>query len=231
MHRNNRYAVADVHRFRVGGLIVLGGCASRGVASGPADAPGTATWIVVWLAVALAAGTIGALLTRVENPPRGGARLAWAALATSAGTALVGSAVLAGVAIRSSTLADAAARGEPLEGTSLLRLSVIDGDVRFYSLMLLLVGFLGGGLVLLLTLAARFARGADPVERWIASAVLMVELGASAYALARVVDGERAWPYLVAAIHLPLLALALAACWPRRSQHPRPQDRVQPVHA
>ena len=193
------------------GAAGVAGCADREVAAGPESTPGTGTWVAVWVAAGLATVVLGLLLAR--GP--GGARLAAVLLTVQAGASVVVTAVLAGLAIRSWPLADAKAAGEVASGTSLLNVSVIDGDPRFYSLMLLAVVVLGSLLALLLTMAARFARRDDVAERWTAAVVLGFELLATGYAIAVIRHGERPWPYVVVAAHLPLVLAALVTCIPR----------------
>ena len=182
------------------------------------------------MAAGLAIVVLGALLVQVQVPSPGGDPLAATVLAVHAGAALVGGAVLAGLAVRSGPLADAKAAGTPAAATSLLRVSVTDGDPRFFTLMLVVVVLLGASLALSLTMAARFARGNDPFERFVACAVLGLELTAATYAVARVFQGQHIWPYVLAAIHLPILTVAIATCWPRRSGSPDPETRYNGRH-
>jgi len=221
MRRPPRRAIA----LATGPLLLATGCAHRGTAAGPTTPPGAGTWVLVWVAAALAATVLGALLAQVRFPIVGGAPLATGVLALHAGATVVGGSVLAGLAVRSWPLADAKAAGTPASGTTLLRVSVTDGDPRFFTLMLVVVLAVGGSLTLLLTVAARFANGDDRAERVAACAVLALELGAAAYAVARVVQGQRTWPYVLAAAHLPVLAVALATCWPHRSRAMDPDPR------
>lgn len=207
-----------------GGLL-LAGCANRGVASGPATEPGTGTWVLVSVAVALAIVVLGALLARLHTPAAGGDLLASTVLALHAGAALVGGALLAGLAVRSGPLANAKAAGTPVSEVSLLRVSVTDGDPRFFTLMVVLVVLLGASLTLLLTVAARNARNPDPVGRVVACAVLALELPVAAYGLARVFLGHHEWPYVLAALHVPVLTIAIATCWPRPWGSPAPETR------
>ena len=66
---------------------------------------------------------------------------------------------------------------------------------------------------MIIAVAARFAAGADPVERAIACAVLAIELGAAGYAVAA---SSAPRLVLVGAIGFRLIAIAFATCWPAR---------------
>lgn len=207
------------------GCLLLAGCVNRGVASGPSTPPGTGTWVLVAVAVALPIAVIGGLLAQLHTPSAGGASLAATVLALHAGAVVVGGAVLAGLALRSGPLADAKAAGTPASEVSLLRVSVTDGDPRFFTLMVAVVVLLAASLTLLLTVAARCARSRDPIERFVACAVLALELPVAMYGLARIFLGHHEWPYLLAAIHVPVLTVAIATCWPRSSGSPAPETR------
>lgn len=195
--------------------LALSGCAERRLVTAPSTTPSTATWTIVWAAGIAAALVIGVLLTLPAWRTREGARLAVAVLTMQAGGVVVAATVLAGAAVRSWQLIDGAP-GEP--ATALVRLSRIDGDTAFFALMLLLLA-LGAALVTAITaLVARLAAGSDPLERWVACAVIIIELGGASYCLVRLVLGAGGWPYRGGAFAFPVLALAVASCWPTR--HP-----------
>ncbi len=140
--------------------------------------------------------------------------LATSLLAAQAGSAVVGGAVLIGAALRGAHLITRPAGAE--EAASLLRLSGLDGDdAGFFRLMAGLVAVLGGLLVVVLALAARCAADADPVNRALATAVLIVEAVGCGGALVLVVLGQRGLPFTVPAAALPLVVLAAVATWPR----------------
>lgn len=205
-------------------LVVLGaipllsaGCAERGVASRPDAPPGAGTWVLVGVAVGLA---VVVLATLIGGVGRGRWTAAVGVLSFQAASVVVGGAVLAGLAIASWPLADAKASGTLEVATSLVRISVTDGDPRYYTLMLGVVAVLGPLLALLLGITARFAGGADPIERAAASTVLLLELVPATYGLLRLVQGHPTALAMLGAAHLPILALAIRSAWPRRSVAP-----------
>jgi hypothetical protein len=200
--------------------VLTGGCAERNLVAEPSSRPGAGTWVAVWVAAGLAALVIGVLLTLPVWRSSGGARLAAAVLTVQTGALAVTTAVLTGYAIRSRQLLERPADAEP--AVSLLRLSRIDGDEAFLTLMVILTVVLGSLATTLTALAARFAASTDPVERSIASTILGLELGAAAYALVRLLLGARGWPYLVGGLAAPVLAAALVSCWPRRQVELQP---------
>lgn len=193
------------------------GCAERGVASQPASSPGLGTGVLVWVAVGLAVTVLAALIGGVG---RGRWSVAVGVLSIHAASVVVGSAVLAGLAIATWPLADAKAAGTPGIATSLVRISVTDGDPRYYTLMLGVVVVLGPLLALLLAICARFAGDADPIERGAASAVLLLEVVPATYGLVRIVQGHPTGFAILAAAHLPILVLAIRAAWPHRAVDP-----------
>ena len=213
-----------------GVCLLLTGCANRGVASGPSAPQGAGTWLLVWAAAGLAVAVVAALIMRVHVPASGGARIATTVLAFHAGAVLVGGALLIGLAVRSGPLANAKAAGTPASGTSLIRVSVTDGDPRFFTLMLGVVVLLSASLALALTMAARFAHDGHVIERTVACAVLGLELVLATYGLALVFWGHREWPYVVAALHVPVLTIAIATCWPRSSGPPDSETRYNGIH-
>jgi hypothetical protein len=194
--------------------LLVGGCATRGVASGPTTEPGVATWVVIGVAASAAAAVLGLLLVHSDRR-RGGVPLVAALLALQAGGVVVGASVLVGLAVRSGQLAGRPADAEL--ASSLVRVSRLDGDGSLALLIVLLVVVLAGLTTLLLGLAARFAAGTDRVERWTVVGVLGAELLATAYAVARVASGDRAVVWMVVALQLPLVVAALVAGWPARA--------------
>ena len=207
----------SLRRVAVLGLaaITLAGCAERRLVTAPSARPSTATWTLVWVAGVTAAVVLGVLLTLPAWRARTGARVAVTLLTIQSGVVVVAGTVLGAVAVRSWQLTE-----RPLDdpATALLRLSRVDGDTAFFALILLLL-VIGAGLLATITAScARFAAGADPVERWMACAVLAVQLGASGYALGRLITGADGWPYVSGAVAFPLIAVALATCWPPRQR-------------
>lgn len=191
-----------------------GGCARRELVAAPASSPGAATWTAVWVAAALATAVVGVLLTYPAWERRTGARLAVTLLALQAGAAVVGGSVLLGLAVRSWQLVDTP-DGAPL-ARSLVRISRIDGDTALVAMIVLLVVVLSALLALVTSLAAGMAASDDPTERWAAAVVLGLELGAAGAACGALllgVDGGGA--LVVAALHLPVTAVAFATCLPR----------------
>ena len=197
-------------------LLALGtsGCAERRLVSSPAETVSTGTWAAVWCAGVLIAVLLGVLLTLPAWRTTGGARFATALFTAQAGAVTLASLLLVGVAVRSWQLIDRPVDAAPTD--ALVRLSRTDGDTAYFALMVLLVVVLGALLVTLLALGARFARSTDPVERLVACAVLAIQLGAAAYLTVLWLLGEHGWPFLGAALATPLLAIALATCWPPR---------------
>ena len=207
-------------RLVAGGLatLVLSGCAERRLVTAPSSTPSTATWTVVWAAGIAAALMVGVLLTLPAWRSRSGARVAVALLTVQAGAVAVAGTVLGAAAIRTWQLIDRPP--EDPTATALLRLSRVDGDTAFFALVVLLVVAAASLVGAITAVGARFAAGADPVERFIACAVLAIELGAAGYALVRLVLGAHGWPYLASALAFPLIALAFATCWPPRQSRP-----------
>jgi hypothetical protein len=196
-------------------VLTMTGCAERRLVAAPREAPSTATWTAVWAAGIVAAVVLGVLLTLPAWRVRGGARVAVTLLTIQSGAVVVSGMVLGSAAVRSWQLIEAPP-DEP--ATALLRLSRVDGDTAFFALVVLLL-VIGAGLLATITAtSARFAAGADRVERWLASAVLAVQLGVSAYALVRLVAGADGWLYLAGAVSFPVIAIALATCWPPRQR-------------
>lgn len=203
-------------------LLVLGGCADRGLASGPSDSPTTGTWIIVTLAAAAAAGVLAALIVLPALRP-GGSVFASGVLALQAGGVVVAGAVVVGAAVRSDQLLGRPADAE--QAASLLRLSGLDGgDSGFFNLVVVVTVVLGGLLVTALVLAARFAADADPLERVLAAGLLALEAVASVVCGVLVALGFRHAGFVLPALALPVLLLATAAAWPRdgSAEPPRP---------
>jgi hypothetical protein len=198
------------------GALVSGGCATRDLSSGPTTEPAAGTWLAVGVAALLAAGVLGVLLVRPDRRAAGhGSRLAVAVLTLHDGGLAVGSAVLVGLAVRSGQLADRPPDAEM--AVSLVRVGSIDGDGDLFALLVVALVVIGTLLTALVALAGRFSTGDDPVERWIATGVLVLELGVTAYAATLVVLGDGAVGWLVVALQLPIVVGALVAGWPTRS--------------
>jgi hypothetical protein len=196
--------------------LLASGCAERRLLTAPASQPSAGTWVAVWTATALAAGVLGVLLTLPAWRRRTGARFAVALLTAQAGAAVVGGAVLFGMATRTWQLLDHPADA-PAEA-ALLRLSRIDGDTGYFALMVLTTVAVTGLLTVVLATAARLAAADDATERWVAAAVLGLEvLVSAAGAVALVLDIDEVPLRLAATLHLPLAAAALVTCLPRSS--------------
>jgi hypothetical protein len=196
-------------------LLLLAGCADRGVISGPQPPNTTFTTCVVAVAVS---GVVAVLAALVLHPtrPRRAARLPAVLLALQAGGVVVVTAVLAGVAVRQGQLLHRPADAE--QAASLVRIGGLDGrDAGFFHLMLGTTVIVGGLLAVVLALAARFAADEDPVERGIATAVLAAEGAGGLVGLGYVVWGGTWWPLLPALLALPVLGLAIRSSWPRRA--------------
>jgi hypothetical protein len=198
------------------GALALGGCAERRLVAAPETTPSTVTWVAVCVAGVLVAALAGVLATLPVWRARGGRRLAAVVLAAQVGVVLVGGAVLTGVAVRSGQLIDTPV-DEQAAG-SLVRLSRVDGDAAFFVLMAVALVVLTIVVGTVLALAARFAASDQPLERWLACCLLAVEVGLCGFAAIRLGLGDRGWPYLGPALALPILAAALATCWPRPQQ-------------
>lgn len=198
-------------------VTMLSGCAERGLVAAPAHRPGTSTWVAVWLAGVLAAALAGLVLTLPAWRARTGSRVATGVLTLQTGGAAVVGCVLVGLAVRSWQLIERPLDSPPAH--ALVRLSRVDGDTALFSLLTLTIVVLGGLLVVLLGLATRFAASDEAVERWVACAVLGIEIGGAVTLGVLMVLGHRGWPFLGGVVALPLLVAAFAACWPR---HPRP---------
>lgn len=196
-------------------LLLTTGCADRGLASGPTSSPGAGTWTVVWLAAAAAALVVAGLVL-LPAWRTGGAAFAAGLLAAQAGAVVVGGAVLFGAAVRSEQLITRPPDSE--QAASLLRLTGLDGgDAGFFRALAVLTVTLGGLLLVVLVLAARFAADRDRLERMLAAAVLGLEAVASGAAIVLVGLGHRSLPFLAGAAALPVLVLAAITCWPRAS--------------
>lgn len=189
------------------------GCAERGLVARPSSHPGSATWVAVWAAGVLAAAVGGVLLTLPAWRAKRGARLATALFtAQSGGAALVGT-VLGSVAIRTWQLLDRPADAAP--AADLLRLSRVDGDTRYYAVMLTAVAVLTVLVVTLTSAAARLAASDDPLERTVACALLAIQIGGSGVAIVSLALGAHGLPFLVPALAFPLLVASFITCWPR----------------
>lgn len=173
-----------------------------------------ATWFAVWVAAALVTTVLGVLLTLPVWRQSTGARLAVGVLTVQAGAVTLGGTVLVAAAVRSWQLVDRPI--EDLPDPGLLRLSQIDGDTALFALAVLFAATATVLLTTLSALAARFAAGDDPLERWSSTALLALEAGGAAYLVVLALLGDRSWPVLAGAAALPLLAAAMATCWPTR---------------
>lgn len=195
------------------GALALGGCADRGVVSGPNGSTPATTTAAVVVAVALVVVVLAAIvLTGAWS--RGGARLASVVLAAQAAGVWVATAVLLGMAVRGDQLVDHPAEAE--QAASLLALSGLDGrEPAFFRLMLAAVAVLGGLTLALLALSARLAAGRQPADRIVSCAVLAIETLASALAVGFVLAGDRGQIVLAGAALLPVVAAATWSSWPR----------------
>jgi hypothetical protein len=100
---------------------------------------------------------------------------------------------------------------------SLLSISGLDGSKRgFFLLMAGMVLVLGGLLVTVLALAARFAADRDPLERFLACGTLALEALLSVTAIVVWVLGYQHLPVLIMAAALPVFVVGAVACWPRQ---------------
>lgn len=197
----------------VGGALLLGGCADRGLATGPPAGTGAATWAAVTVAAVAAAVVVAALIVLPAMRPGGSVIGSWVLGLQAAGVAVAG-AIVIGAAIRSEQLLHRPPDAE--EAASLLRLSSLDGrDSGFFTLIVLVTLVVGGLLVALLTLAARFAADADPVERTFACGLLVLEVAASVGCAIVVGLGFRHLGFVLPATSLPVLVIAAVAAWPR----------------
>jgi hypothetical protein len=197
----------------IASVALTGGCAERQLVARPDTAPSTSTWVAVWLAGSLAAVVLGLLLTLPAWRTRRGARFAVVVLTVQTGFVVLAGLVLAGAGVRSWQLVERPPDAQP--AVALLRLSRIDGDTAFLAIMVLLVLVLGALVATVTATAARLAATTEPLGRWIACAVLAVELGPAGYGVVRLVLGGHGWPYLGSALMFPVLAMAIATCWPR----------------
>jgi hypothetical protein len=192
--------------------LALGGCADRGLAAGPPSNTGTGTWAVVTFAAVAATVMLAALIVLPAMRPGGSVIGSWV-LALQAGGVAVAAAILIGAAIRSEQLLD---DPDAEQAASLLRLTTLDGrDSGFFTLMVLLTLVLGGLLIAVLVLTARFAADTDHLERVFASGLLTLEAAASAGSGVVVLLGFRHLGFVLPATALPVLVIAAVASWPR----------------
>jgi hypothetical protein len=203
-------------------MLALGGCADRGLAAGPPSGIGTGTWAAVTVAAVGAAVMLAALIVLPAMRPGGSVLGSWV-LALQAGGVAVTGAIVVGAAIRSEQLLHEPADAE--QAASLLRLSDLDGrDSGFFTLIVLVTLVVGGLLVAMLTMAARFAADTDPVERALASGLLALEVAASLGCAVVVGLGFRHLGFVLPAVGLPVLVIAAVGAWPR-SPAPEPVGR------
>ena len=194
-------------------LATLGGCADRGLASGPPSTTSTGTWAAVTVATVAAAVVLAALVVLPAMRPGGSVLGSWV-LGLQAGGVVVASAIIVGAAVRSEQLLDRAAGAE--QAASILRLTSLDGgDSGFFTLIVLVTVVVGGLLTAVLVLAARFAADTDPVERGLAAGLLGVEVVGSMACWVLLALGFRHAGFVLPALALPILAAAAVAAWPR----------------
>ena len=137
-------------------------------------------------------------------------------LAVEAATALVGGAVLVGAAVRSAQLLSGPPRSGP--APMLLRLSGFDGgDAGFFRLMGGFVAVVAGALVVVLAVAARGADGDDPLDRALATCVLVAEAALCVAGIAMTIWewGQPRLLTVVSAVAFPVVVAAAMAAWPR----------------
>jgi uncharacterized membrane protein YkvI len=128
----------------------------------------------------------------------------------------VASAIVIGAAVRSQQLLDQPPDAE--QAASLLGLTSLDGrDAGFFNLVVLVTVVVGGLLIAMLALAARFAADTDPLERWLATGLLGLEVLGSVACGALVALGYRHAGFVLPALGLPILVLATVNAWPRQS--------------
>ena len=207
LHRRSWLALLTV-------TAATGGCADRGLASGPTTSPGNGTWAVVTIATVLAGTVLAALIVLPALRPGGSVLGSWV-LGLQSGGVAVASAIIIGAAVRSEQLLEPAPDAQ--QAASLLRLSGLDGrDSGFFRLIVLVTLVVGGLLIALFALAARFAADDDRLERWLATGLLGLEVLGSLAACVLVALGFRHAGFVLPALALPVLVIATVAAWPRR---------------
>jgi len=195
-------------------LLLASGCAQRGVVSGPPSDTGAGTWWAVGVAIAAAILVLAALIV-LPAWRAGGSVLAAGVLGLQAAAAAVGAAILLGAAYQGAHVLTRPPDSEP--AVSLLSISGLDGSKRgFFVLMAGMVLVLGGLLVTVLALAARFAADRDPLERFLACGTLALEALLSVTAIVVWVLGYQHLPVLLMAAALPVFVVGSVACWPRQ---------------
>lgn len=195
---------------------VLGGCADRGLVSGPSEPTPTSTWAAVTVAAVAVTGVIAALVVLPARRPGGSALASWILALQAGGVALTGS-ILVSAAIRNEQLVE---RADGEQAASLLRLSALDGGGGYFSLIVAVTSVLAVLLVAALALAARGAADDDPLERLVASGVLGLESIASLTCIGFVLFGFRHAGFVLPALAFPVLVAATVAAWPPRELHP-----------
>jgi hypothetical protein len=196
----------------LGAVALLGACADRGVAAGPSTDPGLGTWATVTFAAVLATVVLAAIIVLPAQRPGGSVVGSWV-LGLQAAGLVVAVVLLVGAAVRSVQLLDRPPDAE--QAASLVRLSGIDGDTGLFQLIALVTVVLGGLLVAALVLAARFAADVDLLERTLATVVLGAEVLASLGCWVLLVLGFRHLGFVLPALALPVLVVAMVATWPR----------------
>jgi hypothetical protein len=193
-------------------IAVLGGCADRGLASGPSSTPTTATWAAVTVAAVGAGVVLAALIVLPVMQPGGSVIGAWVLALQASGVAVAG-AIIVGAAVRSEQLLD---QPDTEQAASLLRLTALDGrDTGFFTLIVLVTLVIGGLIIAALVLAARFAADDDPLERSLAAGLLGIEVVWAVACWVLVALGFRHAGFVLPALSLPILVVAAWAAWPR----------------
>ncbi len=195
------------------GIATITGCAERGLVAQPSAPPGADTWIAVGVAGVLDAAVLGVLLTLPAWRIRRGARLATTLFTAQAGAAALVGTILGSVAVRTWQLIGHPSDATPVKG--LLRLSRVDGDARYYAVMLAVVAVFTVLVVTLTAAAARLAASNDPFERTVACALLALQIGGSGVAIMSLLLGANGLPFVLPALIFPLLVACFITCWPR----------------
>jgi hypothetical protein len=191
--------------------LVVAGCGRDDLARPPDPAPGVATWAAVWLAGALVVVLLAATLTWPLWRRRTGSRAAVVVLGLQAGAMWLFGALAFGAAVRTEQLSETNP-DPPVE--ALIGLGRV-GDADLARLLQLAIVILVLLPAVLLTISARFAGSDRVAERVTASVVLALQVGAWGVLLVRdIVTGDPGASTWLAAVNLPLTAVALSSCWP-----------------
>ncbi len=206
------------------GFLAVGGCADRGLVSGPSSSPGTGTWAVVTAAAVAAGVVLAALIVLPARQPGGSVFASWVLALQSAGV-VVAAAIIVGAAVRSEQLLDRPPDAE--QAASLLRLSGLDGgNSGFFNLIVVVTLVVGGLAAAALALAARCAADGEPLERALATGLLGVEVLGSLGCAVTLAFGFRHAGFVLPALALPVLVGAAVAAWPRTAA-PEPDGARQ----